>query len=203
MEEESPTLVKVDRGQGHRLEFAGCWGGRLLVGMGVPFSCEAIVGELELKEQGQDLQADIVEIDGGTIERVDAETVSIFQGGVRQAVAGNLEMRLGAAGSLQASTARLEQVVAGAVRGNAVEIIESDAAAVMGGEINAEHSRIGIALADSIHMDQGSSLIMLTREIRGEVTTVLDTRGAMVAGLLAGMAAGAILFITSRFTRGR
>jgi hypothetical protein len=62
-------------------------------------------------------------------------------------------------------------------------------------------SRIGLTIADTAQLDQSSTLILLAREVHGDVDTVLDTRGAAVAGILAGAVLGLMLIGGSLFLR--
>jgi hypothetical protein len=48
-----------------------------------------------------------------------------------------------------------------------------------------------------------STFVLLAREVNGPVETVLDTRGAVAAGLVAGIAIGLVLFVGGLLTRRR
>jgi hypothetical protein len=52
-------------------------------------------------------------------------------------------------------------------------------------------------------MQDSPTVILLAREVHGPVETVLDTRGALLAGLVAGVAIGMVLYVGRLLSRRR
>ena len=56
-------------------------------------------------------------------------------------------------------------------------------------------SRNGIVIAEHAELSNSRTVVLLSREVHGNVETVLDTRGAALAGIAAGLAVGLMLII--------
>jgi hypothetical protein len=88
-----------------------------------------------------------------------------------------------------------------AARGDEIGAEQSFVGGVVAQDVRLQASRIGLTIADTAQLDQSSTLILLAREVHGDVDTVLDTRGAAVAGILAGAVLGLMLIGGSLFLR--
>jgi hypothetical protein len=64
------------------------------------------------------------------------------------------------------------------------------------------NSRIGLTVAERADLQQSSTVVLLAREVHGPVETLLDTRGAVLAGLVAGATAG-LLWLAGALLRRR
>jgi hypothetical protein len=84
-----------------------------------------------------------------------------------------------AVGALKTENAYINGVV-GAVAANSVEFGNAYAGVVAGREVKAQRVE---------------SIVLLAGHVEGEVHTVVDTRGAVIAGLLGGLFAGLILLL--------
>lgn len=60
----------------------------------------------------------------------------------------------------------------------------------------------GVLAAQEVRGERIESLILLSRKVEGNVTTVMDTRGALIAGLVGGLFAG-IMFLLGRMLFGK
>jgi len=54
----------------------------------------------------------------------------------------------------------------------------------------------GVVAGQEIRGERIESLVLLARHVDGEVKTVLDTRGAVLVGLVGGLFAGVMLLLT-------
>lgn len=151
----------------------------------------------------EELSADVINVRGNGIEHVEAEQVNIHQGGASSISASHVDMHLSGAVTVDADSVSARQSVAMAVRGNAVALEGVTAATVVSEELKSSHSRLGIAVAGQAHLEDSPAVILLAREVHGPVETVLDTQGAMLAGLVAGIAVGMVLFAGNLITRRR
>ena len=89
------------------------------------------------------------------------------------------------------------------IRADVIDATECGAGIVVAEDMRLTGSRAGIAIAGKAHLRDSSTVVLLAREVNGQVETVLDTRGAVVAGLVAGMAAGLVLLAGRLITRRR
>ena len=53
----------------------------------------------------------------------------------------------------------------------------------------------GIVASREVRSEKIESIILLSRHVEGNVTTVIDTRGALIAGLVGGLFAGIMLLL--------
>ncbi|MEW6569287.1 MAG: hypothetical protein AB1449_14215 [Chloroflexota bacterium] len=144
-------------------------------------------------EEPEALTADIVNVSGGAIQNVAAETVHIRQGGAKSISAESVALSRGGAGLVSANTVEIRQSAALTVRSDQTTVESGVAAAVVAQEFHSANSRVGLAIADRAELSDSPTLILLARQVDGEVNTVLDTRGALLAGLTAGLAVGLML----------
>ena len=149
----------------------------------------------------------VVNLSNVSVENVEAELVRTHQTSIQQLNAKEVELHISALGTantgeLQANDsivgmvvseqAEVKDSIVGGVTAttlslngvsvlalaNSMSIKDVDAIAVVGTEINAENSRTGI---------------LISREVNGNVTTVVDGRTVLLAGLAGGTIAGLIL----------
>jgi hypothetical protein len=73
----------------------------------------------------------------------------------------------------------------------------------MGDHVGLANSRSALTVAGTADLRDSSTFVLLAREVNGPVETVLDTRGAVAAGLVAGIAIGLVLFVGGLLTRRR
>src|SRR4030065_351479 len=64
-----------------------------------------------------DVGADVIHLEGGSVERVEADLVRIHQGGANRIVANEVELRQGAAAAIEADTISGETFAALVIRG--------------------------------------------------------------------------------------
>jgi len=64
-----------------------------------------------------------------------------------------------------------------------------------------QESRNGLLVASKVEADTINTTILLTRNVEGNVETVLDTPRALLAGLTAGVAVGLVLFVGQLLTK--
>jgi hypothetical protein len=159
-----------------------------------------------MPDQGEPLdplevEAEVVNLGGATLDEVEAEVVHIHQGGANQINASTVEMQQGGALMIQADTIDIYKGVAGLCNAEVTELESSSAAAMITDELVARDSRLGLAVANRAKLDHSSPLVLLARDVEGSVEPVLDTRGALLAGLASGIVIGTMLVIGNLFRR--
>jgi hypothetical protein len=149
------------------------------------------------------IEGEVIHLDGGTVETIEAVSVQIHQGGVNRVLASEVEMHLAAAGRVDAESVVAQQSIILAGRGDEIGAEQAFSAALIAQDARLHASRVGLAVADTALLDQSRATILLAREVHGDVETVLDARGAAVAGIVAGAVAGLVLLLGSRLLRRR
>jgi hypothetical protein len=133
-----------------------------------------------------------VDLRGTVVETVEADEVYVHQGGVNRVFAGVVEMDTGGAVTIDAETVSLNESVGVVVRADVVEANESGIGVLVARDLRLTNSRAGVTVADHADLHDSSTVVLLAREVNGPVEAMLDTRGAILAGLAAGVAVGLI-----------
>ena len=123
--------------------------------------------------------AEKVKMEQSAAANVKAEKLSTHQSALAYVEAGEVVTQESAVGFAQAQKMSISGYTGAVVAGSA-EIHNAMAGFVAGREVNVNESRTGILLARTVH---------------GDVNTVLDTRGALIAGLTGGLFAGLMLLL--------
>ena len=69
------------------------------------------------------------------------------------------------------------------------------AGVVVAGSVEFGNAYTGIVAAREVRGEKIESIILLSRKVEGNVTTVIDTRGALIAGMVGGLFAGLMLLL--------
>jgi hypothetical protein len=67
--------------------------------------------------------------------------------------------------------------------------------AVVAGSVEVQNGLAGFVAGREVHVNESRTGILLARTVHGNVRTVLDTRGALIAGLTAGLFSGLMLLL--------
>lgn len=152
---------------------------------------------------GEDLSAEVMEIHGGEIETLQADQVHMHLGGAQRIEASDVFMQQSAAGMVEAGHVDMRQSAAVAIRSDAVTTGQTASLTVVADEVEQKNCRNGLVITRSAEMNGSSTLVLLAGETHGPVEALLDTRGALLAGLIGGTAIGLVLFVGSLFVRRR
>ena len=147
------------------------------------------------------VEADVVNLTGGPIQSVEAEVVRIRQGGANQIVAGEVEIQQGGVVHVAADAVGAHQSGILVARGNVISVDSGGVGVAIGEDVLLAGSRALLTIGGRVEIQEGSSVVLLAREVHGPVHTVLDTSGAMLAGLTAGVAVGLVLFVGRMLTK--
>jgi len=150
---------------------------------------------------GETHVTDQIDLRAGAIDVVEAEKVTISQGGAYQIAASEVVLSQGAAGIVEADTAMIQDAIALSVRGDVVSAESSTVALAVGEDVLLNDVRAGVVLADSVKAERSSTVVLISREVHGSVETVLDARGAALAGIVAGVAVGIVLLAGNLLSR--
>jgi len=153
------------------------------------------------------VRADRVEIAQGGAERVEATTVTVTQGGIGTADARTIDVRQGGIGTASATDiavsggsigfargerVTLEMGVVGVAVGDEVRVTQSASGYVAArGDATVDQSFVNTLIANRVTIRQPSAVVVLiARQVDGSVRPLLDWRGALAAGAVAGLVMG-------------
>ena len=170
----------------------------------------------ENTEFSESNQLKITNLSQVDVETVMAESARMHQSSAKEVLADDVEMMQSAAvnvkaGDLtthesalvlvQAGNVDMQNSVAGAVRAEEI-FINGFAGAVAAGSVELGHARVGVLAGREVRGEKIESVILLARNVQGNITTVMDTRDALIAGLVGGLSAG-IMLLLGRMLFGR
>lgn len=148
-----------------------------------------------------EFEAEVVNLGDATLDEVEAEVVHISQGGANQIHASSVDMRQGGALAIQADEFDMSQSVAMISNAGHTSMDQSNSAAVLSEELIAANSRMGLVVANRARLENSNAVVLLARDVEGSVEPVLDSRGALLAGIAAGIVAGSMLLIGNLIRR--
>ena len=164
--------------------------------------------ELDTPESADSPQ--VVNLAHADVQSVQAELVTMHQANAESVAAEDVEMSFSAAGGINAQSLSAQQSAIGGVNAEEAHVWNSVIGGVRGTVVNAqgmiagvagesvtvEGARVGVAAANEIRGGRVDTVILLAGRVEGEVHTVVDKRGAVIAGLVGGLFAGLILVVS-------
>lgn len=151
----------------------------------------------------QNLNATSVTLRQGGVQNATAEKMLIRQGGVVKVKAENFEMVQGGAVLVQTSQASLTAANAVAVVAGAGVNLDQSAARVIvaGGEMNLDQSAALVMVGNTIKPKNSSIVFLVARNVEGNVSTTFGPQESIIFGAAAGLVAGVVMLIASLFKR--
>jgi hypothetical protein len=150
--------------------------------------------------------ANLARVDVGTLT---AEMVRMHQSSAETITSEDVEMNIAAVGCVNTQTLSARQSLIGGVNAENAEVtnsfvgdvngtnvgVQGIVGGVAGEAVSVQNAYIGVTAAREVRGERVESLVMLAGRVEGEVHTVVDTRGAVIAGLVGGLFAGLILLV--------
>ena len=158
----------------------------------------------------------VVKISQAQVEAVNAELVRLNQSiaiGIR---AEDVALQQSAAESIRADSISAHQSALVAVKAeevlsqrSAIGYVQAEKASVSGytgavvaGNAEVHYGLTGVAIGREVHVEGARALLVVGRQVSGNVTTIMDPRSALIAGLTGGLFAG-LMFLLGRALFGR
>ena len=140
------------------------------------------------------VHAELVRMRQADAEFIRAEEVEMQNSAAANVKANQVATRQSALGMVNATEAKLENTATGIVQAENVSI--SGYTAVIGaGSADIHHSTVGYLAAQEVHAQDVRAVVLLARNVNGNVITTLDTRGVVIAGLIGGLFGGLMLLL--------
>jgi hypothetical protein len=138
------------------------------------------------------IEEDLIQVKQGNIPQVNAEKVEIQSGAANRVYAEQVTVHQGGVGMVQATSVSVNQGGIGFVRAGEANLENSSTQAVVTQTATVNGGTVGLLIAREVHANPLRAFVVLAQKIDGQVETTLDTRGAILAGLVAGIAAGLV-----------
>ena len=151
----------------------------------------------------------VTNISHADVQTVHAELVRMHEADAENVIAQEVELRQSAAGNVKADRFSAHQSAIGmlsakeaSVEESAVGFVQAEkmsaggyTGVVLAGSADLQHGMAVFVAGREVHVNEARTGILLARNVQGNVTTVLDTRGALLAGLVGGLFAGLMLML--------
>ena len=138
-------------------------------------------------------------LERGGIAEATADTVEIRLGGIGSLDADEVLVQWGGIGAARAQRVGVEFGSVGAAMAGEIHVTQGYAASVLAREATIEQGFVRTLIAQRVHVTRPSAvLVMIAQHVSGEVRPLLDWRGALAFGAAFGLVSG--LF---RLARGR
>ena len=148
------------------------------------------------------MEKDVLDIESGNLDMIEAEFANIRQSTVRVVEGGHIELQQvgalsidgdrievtqGAAVLMKAESLSLNQSVSMLAASTTANInFSCTPVSVSVEDTNVNRSAVGVLVANEIRAENSTSLLMISRNVQGNVTTLLDWRSAAAIGAVAG-----------------
>lgn len=158
----------------------------------------------------------VINLDMTRVEAVEAQLVRLHQSAVQEITAEEVSMQFSGAFDVATAEVSAHESALGLVSARDVEMTNSAAAAIRADNVNVT-GQAGVVVAETIHLgntyagmvagqnvrgERIETLVLLSNRVEGDVQTIVDTRGALIAGMVGGLLAG-IFMLVGRFVFGR
>ena len=126
----------------------------------------------------------IIDEDGSIL---DAETVEVRLSAVGRVDSGALQVQQGAVGAVRADRVTVDQGAVGAAMANQVEISRGYARSIVSRQAQLDRAAARIVIAADVRADRSAVMFLVARKVEGNVRVLLDWRGAIAFGAVAGI----------------
>ena len=141
-----------------------------------------------------EVNAEMVRMHQSNAETVNSEDVELNIAAAGMVNTQTLSARDSVIGGVNASEAKITDSIVGGVRAGTVDV-HGLVGGVAGNTVQVENAYSVVTAAKEVRGERIESLILIAGRVEGEVHTLVDTRGAVMAGLIGGLFAGLILLV--------
>jgi hypothetical protein len=158
-------------------------------------------------QKSEELQ--VTNISQSDVQTVHAEMVRMHQASAETINANEVGLEQSAAVHVQAGSVNTHQSALVAVeseellsQNSAIGFVEAQKASVRGyiGLVAAQNAEVqyalaGVVVGNDVHVESARTVLLVGRNVTGNVTTLMDSRSALIAGLVGGLFSGLMLLL--------
>ena len=172
---------------------------------------------IEPEELSEDDASQVTNISQADVQSIHAEVVRLHQAGADAITADDVELTQSAAANVKANQINAHQSAMATV--NAAEVITQQGAigfvqaekasvggftgAVIAGSAELHNGVAGFVVGQEVHVNEARTILLFSRNLYGNVTTLMDSRSALIAGLVGGLFSGLMLLLGRMLVRRR
>jgi len=142
----------------------------------------------------QSIEAELVRMHQADAERIEAEEVEMQQSAAGTIKAARVSARQSALAQVTAEEVLVEQGLTGYIQAEKASV-SGYTGAVVARSADVHNSMVGYVAGSDVHMENSRTVLLVARTVNGNVTTLLDQRSALIAGLVGGLFAGIMLLL--------
>src|SRR4051812_5644840 len=120
----------------------------------------------------------------------DAERVELRLSAVGMVDAGDVQFAQGALGAARADTVSVDMGAVGAAMADRVEVSRGYARSILARQVQLDRAAARIVVAADVKADRSAVMFLVARRVTGDVRVLLDWRGAVAFGAVAGLVLG-------------
>ena len=155
------------------------------------------------KTQAANVNAQQVHMNQAAAENVTADTVEVEQGAIGDLNANQVTADRSVLGEVKASDVFANQSLIGFVQAERAAV-SGFAGAVIGQSADVHNSAAAVVIANDVKFGESArTVLLISNNVQGTVTTLMDTRKALIAGLVAGLFASISLLLGQALFRRR
>lgn len=152
-------------------------------------------------EDVRDIHAELVRMHQADAEMITADEVEMQQSAAGSLKATRVSARQSAMANVEATEMLAEQALLGYVQAEKASV-SGYTGAVTAGSAEIHNAMAVVVAGTDVHVTESRTVLLIGRNIEGNVTTLVDTRSALIAGLVGGLFAG-IMLLLGRMLFGR
>jgi hypothetical protein len=142
----------------------------------------------------QNVQAEAVRMHQASAESIEADDVAMQQSAVAGLKAVYVSVHQSALAAVESTEVLSEQSLVGMVQAEKASLSGITGVAVAN-IAEVRHAMAGIVAGTEVHVDDSRTVFLIGRNVHGNVTTLMDTRSALIGGLVAGLFSGMMLLL--------
>lgn len=146
------------------------------------------------RSEVQTVQAELVRMHQAAAQTIEAEEVALQQSAAGNLKASSVSTHQSALGVVEAEEVLSQQSVLGYVQAEKASVA-GYTAAVLAGSAEIHYGMTVLAAGRDVHAEGARTILLVGRNISGNVMTVMDPRSAVIAGLTGGLFAGLLLLL--------
>jgi hypothetical protein len=164
---------------------------------------------IEPEESSESDQLQVTNVSQEGVQSVQAEHVRLHQAAAETIQADEVALHQSAASDVRANSVSAYQAALATVEAeevlsqkSAIGYVQAEKASVNGytGAVLARNAEVhygitGVVIGSDVHAEGARAILLVGRNVSGNVTTVLDARSALIAGLTSGLFAGLLLLL--------
>jgi hypothetical protein len=140
------------------------------------------------------IEAEMVRMHQSAAQEITADEVDLHQAAALDVTAAEVSAHEAALGFVDAKDVEMTNSAAGAIRAENVNLV-GRAGIVMADSVNLGNTYAGVVAGNEVRGERIETLVLLSNHVEGDVQTVVDTRAALIAGMVGGLLAGVVLLI--------